>query len=109
MGKSLKGKELGIGISQRTDGFYMGRVTDRNGKRISKNFKKLQDCRKWVSDMQFEKEHGNVLRGDNPTVESWFDYWYEKLKKTVLEAKHAECKFNKMVKTYKASNRRYVD
>lgn len=81
MGKSLKGKELGVGISQRTDGYYMGRVTDRDGKRISKNFKKLQDCRKWVADMQFEMEHGNALRSDNPTVETWFDYWYEKLKK----------------------------
>lgn len=81
MGKSLKGKELGTGISQRSDGLYMGRITDRNGNRLSKNFKKLQECRKWVADMQFVKEHGNVLRGDNPTVEIWFEYWYEKIKK----------------------------
>ena len=33
MGKDLKGKELGIGISQRKDGLYTARFTDHNGKR----------------------------------------------------------------------------
>ena len=33
MGKDLKGKELGVGISQRKDGLYTARFTDRNGKR----------------------------------------------------------------------------
>ena len=51
MGKSQKGKELGIGISQRKDGLYTGRVTDpRTGKRIQKYFHKLQECRKWVAE-----------------------------------------------------------
>ena len=33
MGKDLKGKELGKGISQRKDGRYQARFTDRFGKR----------------------------------------------------------------------------
>lgn len=33
MGTNLKGKELGEGISQRKDGRYQGRYTDRFGKR----------------------------------------------------------------------------
>ena len=33
MGKSLKGKELGIGITQRQDGLYQARFTNRFGKR----------------------------------------------------------------------------
>ena len=33
MGKSLKGKELGVGISQRQDGLYQARFTNRFGKR----------------------------------------------------------------------------
>ncbi|MCI8892505.1 MAG: hypothetical protein HFH34_14455 [Eubacterium sp.] len=33
MGKPLKGKELGKGISQRKDGLYQGRFTNRFGKR----------------------------------------------------------------------------
>ena len=45
MGKDLKGKELGVGISQRKDGLYTARFTDRNGKRKQQYFKKLQECR----------------------------------------------------------------
>ena len=33
MGKDLKGKELGTGISQRADGNYMARYVDRYKKR----------------------------------------------------------------------------
>ena len=33
MGKDLKGKELGKGLSQRKDGKYSGRFVDRFGKR----------------------------------------------------------------------------
>lgn len=33
MGKSLNGKELGKGLSQRKDGLYQGRFVNRFGKR----------------------------------------------------------------------------
>jgi len=33
MGKDLKGKELGKGISQRADGRYIARFTSKTGKR----------------------------------------------------------------------------
>ena len=46
MGKDLKGKELGKGISQRKDGYYTARFRNRDGKDVQKYFKKLQDCRK---------------------------------------------------------------
>ena len=82
MGKSQKGKELGTGISQRKDGLYTGRVTDpRTGKRIQKYFSKLQECRKWAADTQYEIAHGNVLYSENPIFEKWFLYWLEKIKK----------------------------
>ena len=45
MGKDLKGKELGVGISQRSDGFYVGRFTTKYGQRKQKLFHKLQECR----------------------------------------------------------------
>lgn len=47
MGKDLKGKELGTGISQRSDKFYIGRYTNKYGKRVQKVFPKLQECRQW--------------------------------------------------------------
>ena len=34
MGKDLKGKQLGTGLSQRKDGRYQARLTTNNGKRI---------------------------------------------------------------------------
>lgn len=45
MGKDLKGKELGTGISQRNDGRYMARFSDNRGVRhtyYSNNLKNLE-------------------------------------------------------------------
>ena len=42
MGKDLKGKELGVGISQRFDRFYVVRFTTKYGQRKQKLFRKLQ-------------------------------------------------------------------
>lgn len=47
MGKSLKGRELGEGISQQKDGLYVARYTAIDGKRVSKRFKELKDCKEW--------------------------------------------------------------
>lgn len=80
MGKDLKGKELGVGISQRKDGLYTGRVTDRQGKRHQKYFKKLQDCRKWIAEAQFEIEHDSFDRMSEATVDYWFQYWITEIK-----------------------------
>ncbi len=84
MGKDLKGKELGVGISQRKDGLFTARFTGRDGKRRQKYFKKLQECRKWIADAQFDDEHGNINASSDMTVDAWFDYWISSIKgKTV--------------------------
>lgn len=49
MGKDLRGKELGEGIYQQTNGTYCARFADRFGKRKSKRSKKLQEVRKQES------------------------------------------------------------
>ena len=41
MGKDIKGKELGVGLSQEKNGLYSARFVDRFGKRQHKRFKKL--------------------------------------------------------------------
>lgn len=61
MGKDLKGKELGVGISQRSDGFYAGRFTTKPGQRKQKLFHKLQECRQWLADSQYQDEHSNLI------------------------------------------------
>ena len=55
MGKDLKGKELGVGISQEKNGLYSARFVDRFGKRQHKRLRKLQECRQWMA--QFLDEH----------------------------------------------------
>lgn len=80
MGKDLKGKELGVGISQRKDGLYTARFTGRDGKRRQKYFKKLQECRKWIADAEFEDEHGTINAFRDMTVGAWFGYWIENVK-----------------------------
>lgn len=80
MGKDLKGKELGVGISQLQDGRYIGRFTSKTGRRVQKYFHKLQECKKWIADAQFKDEHGNALFADSPTADAWFNYWIEEVK-----------------------------
>ena len=80
MGKDLRRRELGVGISQRKDGLYTARFTDKFGKRRQQYFKKLQECRNWLADAQFQDEHGNSLKSDNPTVNAWYEYWINNVK-----------------------------
>lgn len=83
MGKDLKGKELGVGISQKSDGFYVGRFTTKYGQRKQKLFRKLQECRQWLADSQYQDEHSNLNFPEEMTVKAWFDYWICIKKRTV--------------------------
>lgn len=84
MGKSLKGKELGIGITQRKDGRYSAKFKSKSGKRIEKYFEKIQEARKWLADAKYEDEHGNIGSSTDMTVDAWFNYWISEIKaKTV--------------------------
>lgn len=83
MGKDLRGKELGIGISQREDGWYVGRYTNKRGKRVQKIFQKLQECRQWLADAQYTDEHSNIDFPEEMTVNAWFEYWIGIKKRTV--------------------------
>lgn len=80
MGKDVKGKELGVGISQRKDGLYTARYTNRDGKRKQKYFKKLGDCRQWLADAIYEDEHCNIWAGKDMAVDAWFEYWVNNVK-----------------------------
>lgn len=103
MGKDLRGKELGIGISQRKDGLYTARYTDRTGKRRQKYFKKLQECRKWIADAQFNDEHGWIEASGDMTVETWFNYWIKEIKGNNVRAntiRNYTERFNRNIKKY---------
>lgn len=60
MGRNLRGRSLGVGISQDKNGKYVARYTNKNGKRVKKIFAKLQDYRNWLADAQLEKDCQNA-------------------------------------------------
>lgn len=83
MGKDLKGKELGVGITQQQNGLYSARFVDKYGKRQQKRFKKLQECRQWIANTTYVDEHSNIAQASNMIVDAWFIYWIDIKKKTV--------------------------
>ena len=84
MGKDLRGKELGVGLSQRKDKRYQARFTRANGKRAEKNFAKLPDAREWLSK---EKYLDNTLNNSDMTVDEWYNYWIENYKEGIVKNK----------------------
>ncbi len=93
MGKDLKGKQLGEGISQRKDGKYTARFTSKNHKRVEKHFDKALEAKKWLAEAKYNDEHGNFGNASQMTVDAWYEYW-------IAEIKGQTTKFN-TVRNYK--------
>lgn len=53
MGKSLNGKELGRGITQRKDGIYQGRFVNRFGKKQTIYASTLNEVRQKTAEEQY--------------------------------------------------------
>lgn len=79
MGKNLKGKNLGTGLSQRKDGLYSARYVTRSGKRIEKYFKTLPEARNWLETSRYEDAHGPTGVASTMTVDKWFHFWQDNL------------------------------
>ncbi len=74
MGKNLKGKECGKGISQRKNGLYCARFVDKCGKRHEKYFSSIPEARNWLDEARYADTHDVFIPSDM-TVDDWFDYW----------------------------------
>ena len=79
MGKNLKGRECGKGISQRKDGKYTARFTSKDGSRREKHFDTLPEAKNWLADSQYEDKHDMVVANTDMTVDMWFTFWIENL------------------------------
>lgn len=77
MGKNLKGKELGKGLSQRKDGTYEARYTDNFGKRHSIYNKKLSVVRRKLNEEVYKQDHNIYSQQCNLTLNEWFDVWVD--------------------------------
>ena len=80
MGKDLKGKELGEGLTQRKDGTYQARYTDMFGKRQTMYSKNLRLLRKDLAVKISENENGIAIR-DKYTLDEWHKRWMMVYKK----------------------------
>ena len=81
MGKSLNGKELGKGLSQRKDGLYQGRFVNRFGKKQTVYAKTLNEVRQKLRNEQYEDEKAlNVVTKD-VTLDEWYEIWMDTCKK----------------------------
>lgn len=96
MGKNLKGRELGKGLSQRNDGRYSARFVSKTGRK-EKYFNTLSKARNWLEDAKHQSKHNtnlapfetvadSIMEEDEPplafsemTVNDWFKFWIENI------------------------------
>ena len=103
MGKDLNGKELGEGLSQRKDGRYCARYTDRYGKRKYIYGHKLKEVKDGLNRALYENK---LLLGEvssaNLTVDELYQLWYA-WKETVVKGSTLHsyvCIYNSCIRPY---------
>ena len=96
MGRDLKNREIGKGLSQRKDGRYTARFVSCTGVRKQRYFDSVVQARKWLQDARyndrntviapFELAADNILENDasvpafsDMTVDQWFKFWIENI------------------------------
>lgn len=84
MGKDLKGKELGEGITQRKNGSYCGRYVNRFGDRKSIYDKDLRVVKKKLNEARYENDNGLNIIDESCTLDMWFLKWMSIYKADVI-------------------------
>ena len=77
MGKDLKGKELGDGISQRKNGTYHARFVDRFGKRQSFYSKDKREIKELLNKAAYEDKMRINVVDTNVTLDEWYQQWLD--------------------------------
>ena len=81
MGKSLNGKEIGKGISQRKDGLYPARFVNCFGKRQTIYAKTLNEIRHQLRTEQYEDDKMLNVINDDMILDEWYEIWMNTCKK----------------------------
>lgn len=81
MGKDLKGKELGVGLSQRKDGRFSAKFTKKNGNRSEKTFSKVTEAREWLSE---QKYLDSTIGTGDMLVDDWYKFWIANYKEGIV-------------------------
>ena len=74
MGKDLKGNTLPDGIVQRKNGSYRGRFQYK-GEVYTRDNADLKELIQQMEELRYEVKHGLKGKGDNVTLNAWFDVW----------------------------------
>jgi integrase len=84
MAVDRNGKSLPEGITQRTDGRYMGRF-QYDGERYTVYDSNLREVKKKLTSLKYEVEHGLFAKQDNITVTGWFKIWIKEYKEPTVK------------------------
>lgn len=85
MGKDNNGKELGRCISQRKDGRYQARFTNRFGKRMEFKDGSLLNVRKWLAEEMSKDNLALNIIDSSITLDQWYEKWLSIYKYGVLK------------------------
>lgn len=84
MGKDLQGKQLPTGIMQRPNGTYRARFKYK-GEKYTLDNANLKELIEQMEELKYEVKHGIRGKGDNLTLDSWFDVWLNTHKKKSIK------------------------
>lgn len=85
MGKNLKGKELGSGIYQRSDGKYCGRYHDRFGKRRYIYGRTLAETKEKLNTAIYEDKMRLNVIDNSVTLDEWYLKWMNLFKHKLIK------------------------
>lgn len=85
MGKDLKGKNLGKGITQRKDGRYQARFTNRFGERPTVYGDTLKEVKNALQLEKIADARENNVLNPNLTVDEWFNMWSSSYKEATIK------------------------
>lgn len=103
MGKDLKGKELGKGISQRKDKRYQARFVNRFGERSVIYGSTLKEVKNKLALAVADNEKLRNVVEPSTTLDQWYEKWMRVYKVPVIRAnskRHYETVYTKHIKPY---------
>ena len=96
MGKDLKGKELGKGISQRKDGRYEARA-NINGVKIDIYDFSLTNIKKRLKEEKEKILYVNLSKS-NITLNEWYKKWFENYKSKQLKSEVSKAVYDRRIR-----------
>lgn len=84
MGKNLKGKELGKGISERNDGRYQGRYINRFGDRKYVYGSSIKEVKNLLAQAALDEQKMSNIVDEKIVLDDWFEKWMRVYKEPVV-------------------------